>query len=84
MTHQFALILNTSQVSDAQVNALFEAGLDDGTVSTSEGVTRIDIARGADTLESAIRSATGQVNAACHSVATVEIEAERIIHQPAT
>jgi hypothetical protein len=81
MSHEFTLLLTAADVTDEQVNALYEAGLDDGTVSTSRGITCIDVARDAESLESAIRSAIGQVNAAGLAVATVEIEADQIIHQ---
>jgi len=80
-THEFSLILAASRVNDDQVNALYEAGLDDGTVSTSQGVTRIDVSRQSESLESAIRSAIGQVNAAGLTVARVEIEADQIVVQ---
>jgi hypothetical protein len=83
MSHEFTLMLVIAKVTDSQVNALYEAGLDDGTVSASGGATRIDVARDADSLESAIRSAIGQVNAVGLSVARVEIEAEQFVHQPA-
>jgi hypothetical protein len=83
MSHEFTLVLTAVEVSDGQVDALYEAGLDDGTISTCGGITRIDLTRDAESLESAIRSAIGQVNAAGLCVAVVEIEAERILHQPA-
>jgi hypothetical protein len=76
--HEFSLLLNSAEIDDQQANAIFEAGLDDGTISTSEAVTKIDICREAESLESAIRSAIGQVNAAGLSVARVEIEADQI------
>ena len=41
MSHEFTLVLTAAEVTDDQVNALYEAGLDDGTVSTSGGITRI-------------------------------------------
>lgn len=82
MVHEFCLILTIAELSDRQVDAIFEAGLDDGTVSTSQGVSRIDVSRDADSLESAIRSAIGNVNAAGLSVARVEIEADQISQQP--
>lgn len=81
MTREFTLVMATSDVADEQVDALYEAGLDDGTVSTSRGVTRIDVVREADSLESAIRSAISQANAAGLTVATVEIEAALLAHQ---
>jgi hypothetical protein len=81
MTHEFTLVLNQSELSDDLVNALYEAGLDDGTVSTSQGLSRIDISRDADQLENAIRSAIGQVNSVGLNVARVEIEADQIAAQ---
>jgi hypothetical protein len=83
MMHEFCLVLTAADVTDEQVNALYKAGLDDGTVSTSQGTTRIDITRDADSLDSAIRSAIGQANAAGMSVARVEIEADQIPSQAA-
>jgi len=83
MSHEFTLVLTAPEVTNDQINALYEAGLDDGTVSTSRGITSIDVTRDAESLESAIRSAIGQVNSVGLSVATVEIEADRIVHQPA-
>jgi hypothetical protein len=81
MSHEFTLVLTACEVTDDQASALYEGGLNDGTVSTSRGITRIDVTRDADSLESAIRSAIGQVNAAGFTVSTVEIEAEQIITQ---
>jgi len=75
-SHEFTLILSVETVSDDQCNALYEAGCDDGTVSTSQRVTRIDFCREAATFEDAIRSAIGNVNAAGLQVARVEIEAD--------
>ena len=81
MTHEFSLVLAVADVTNEQVDALYDAGLDDGTVSTSQGVTRIDVSRESNSLESAIRSAIGQVNAAGLTVARVEIEADQIAVQ---
>ena len=80
-SHEFTLILSVEEVTDDQCNALYEAGCDDGTVSTSERVTRIDFCRDAPTLEEAIRSAIGNVNVARLQVARVEIEADAIAAQ---
>jgi hypothetical protein len=76
--HEFSLLLNAAEITDGQADALFEAGLDDGTISTSECMTRIGITREAESLESAIRSAIGQVNAAGLSVVRVVIEADQL------
>jgi len=80
-SHNFTLILSVENVIDDQCNALFEAGCDDGTISTSQRVTRVDFCRDAPTLEKAIRSAIGNVNAAGLQVARVEIEAGAIATQ---
>ncbi|NUQ62669.1 MAG: hypothetical protein HUU20_09280 [Pirellulales bacterium] len=80
-SHEFTLILSIGEVTDDQCNALYEAGCDDGTISTSGRVTRIDFCRDAPTLEEAIRSAIGNVNAAGLQVARVEIEADAIANQ---
>ena len=77
-SHEFTLILSAEEVSDEQCNSLYEAGCDDGTISTSQRVTRIDFCRDAPTLEDAIRSAIGNVNAAGLQVRRVEIEADTI------
>ena len=81
MSHEFTLILTPGEMTDDQVNSLYEAGLDDGTVSSSRGIARIDVTRDADSLKSAIRSAIGQVNAAGLTVSTVEIEPDQIVDQ---
>jgi hypothetical protein len=75
MVHEFSLVLASEKLADADCNRLYEAGLDDGTISTSLGVSRIDVSREAESIESAIRAAIEQVNAAGLTVARVEIEA---------
>jgi hypothetical protein len=74
MIHEFTLVLSASSLTDAQCEKLFAAGLDDGTISSSQGITRIDVGREAESLESAIRSAIGQANGAGLTVARVEME----------
>jgi hypothetical protein len=78
MTHEFTLILSVPDVTEQQCNALYEAGCDDGTISTSQGVTRIDFAREASSLEEAIRSAIANVHAVGLSVVRAEIAADRL------
>lgn len=82
MTHEFTLILTSVHVTEEQCNALYEAGCDDGTISTSQGVTRIDFAREAAGLEEAIRSAIANVKAAGLEVIRAEITADRLVAQP--
>ncbi len=74
MIHEFTLVLSASSLTDAQCEELYAVGLDDGTISSSQEITRIDVAREAESLESAIRSAIGQANAAGLTVARVEME----------
>ena len=81
--HEFTLVLSVAEVTDDQCNALYEAGCDDGTISTSQRVTRIDFCREAPHLEEAIRSAIASVNAVGLAVARVEMEADNLVPQGA-
>ncbi len=74
-TYEFSLVLTVSQVTDDDCDALYEAGCDDGTVVTRDGVTHIAFDREAESLEEAIRSATTQVRGAGFEVARVEMDA---------
>lgn len=83
MLQEFTLILAGDPVTDEQVEALYSAGLDDGTISTSGGISRIAVDREGDSIESAVRSAIGQVAAAGLAVKRVEIEAAQFTAQGA-
>jgi len=75
--YDFRLILKGPlELTESICNALFEAGCDDGSPRTCEGVFSIDFHREADSLEAAIRSAIGNVEAAGCEVDRVEIEAQ--------
>lgn len=74
-TYAFCVVLTASAVTDDDCDALYEAGCDDGTVVTRDGVTHVAFDREAESLEEAIRSATGQVRAAGFEVARVEMDA---------
>ena len=80
-SHEFTLILPVEEVTDDQCNALYEAGCDDGTISTSDGVTRIDFCRDSPSLDEAIRSAISHVKATGLRVSRVEIEADSLMAQ---
>jgi hypothetical protein len=82
MTHEFTLVLTSPDVTEEQCNALFEAGCDDGTISTSQAVTRIDFSREAPSLEKAIRTAIADVNAAGLQVVRAQVRAECLASQP--
>jgi hypothetical protein len=74
-TYEFSLVLTASKISDKDCDAIHEAGCDDGTVVTREGVTYVAFDRQAESLEAAIRSATADVRAAGFEVARVEMDA---------
>ena len=77
--YEFTVILKGSRkLTDAAANALFEAGCDDGTPSTCDGVFSIDFHREAPSLEDAIRSAIANVATAGFEVDRVQIEAEAV------
>ncbi len=61
-THEFILVLQTPQGDYEQLeNALFEAGCDDATLSSRNGIVYLNFDREADDLESAVVSAIRQV-----------------------
>ncbi len=75
--YEFTLILKGSlELTEDIADRLFEAGCDDGTPGTCEGVFVIDFHRKAESLEEAIRSAIGNVKTAGCQVERVEIQAE--------
>ncbi len=73
-THEFLLVLDRPP-TEAEGNQLYEAGLDDGTIGTIAGVGQIGVSREADSMETAIRQAIGQVGSVGLTVVRVEIEA---------
>jgi hypothetical protein len=74
--YEFTLTLKgTQELTEEMVDKLYEAGCDDGTPGTCNGVGSIDFHREADSLEAAIRSAMAQVKTAGYEVERVEIEA---------
>jgi hypothetical protein len=80
---EFTLIFKGHwELTEEMADALFEAGCDDGTPGTCNGVFSIDFHREADSLESAIRSAITDVKSAGYEVARVQIEVDAI-PQPA-
>ena len=74
--YEFSLILKGSpELTEDIANQLFEAGCDDGTPGTCNGVFSIDFHREADSLETAINSAIKNVKSAGYDVEHVHIEA---------
>lgn len=77
--YEFTLILSGSpELTEEAAERLFEAGCDDGTPGTCNGVFSIDFHRQAPSLEEAIRSAIANVKSAGYEVERVEIEAEAV------
>jgi len=74
-TYEFVATLSQgTEHSDDLVEALYEAGCDDGSVWSSEGVVEIGFNREAESLEAAIRSAIGDVQKAGATVIRVTLE----------
>jgi hypothetical protein len=75
-TYGFDVILKgVSQISDEAADALFEAGCDDATPSSTGGLARVRFDREAPSLEEAIRFAVAQVQSAGLTVSRVELDA---------
>lgn len=72
MMHEFALILS-AEPDDDQSDQLY-ARFQDGTISTTAGISRIDFHREAKQLVEAIRSAIADVRSAGAAVARMEME----------
>jgi hypothetical protein len=72
--HEFTVILDgISEITDEAANALYEAGCDDGSPGSCDGVVSVDFHRDAPTLESAIQSAVADIRKAGYQVQRVEI-----------
>lgn len=75
--YDFTLVLSSgTELTEELGNTLFEAGCDDGSPGSCEGVVSIDFHREAESLEAAIRSAIADVQKAGCTVAKAEIEAD--------
>jgi len=72
---EFTLVLSgLTEITDAAANALFEAGCDDASPASSDGVVWITFHREANSLDAAIRSAMADVQQAGFPVERLEIE----------
>ena len=77
MIWRFTLFLRDVEVMTVELSdRLFEAGCDDGSPSSSGGVSKIGFDRESATLEEAIRSAVSDVRRAGVDVDHVEIESD--------
>jgi hypothetical protein len=83
-TYEFDVVLkDLAEVTDDQADALFEAGCDDGTPASCNGMAWIHFDRAASSLEDAIRSAVAEVRAAGLTVSKVELDAGSSVFQGA-
>jgi hypothetical protein len=81
--YEFTLILKGSpELTEEIADQLFEAGCDDGSPGTCDGLFSIDFHRTASSLEETINSAIANVKSAGYEVDRVEIEAGAL-RQPA-
>jgi len=81
--YEFTLILSKGTgLTEDLAEALFEAGCDDGSPGSCEGVVSIDFHRNAESLEAAIRSAIADVQKARCTVAQVTMEADLLAGVP--
>jgi hypothetical protein len=72
-SYEFLLFLAGVNRADTEmVEALYEAGCDDGTVFSSNGEVAIGFSREANSLEEAVRTASANVVQAGYSVSRVE------------
>jgi hypothetical protein len=73
--YEFDVILkDATEITEEQADALFNAGCDDGTPVSRDGVAWIHFDREAPSLEDAIRSAVEQVQSAGFIVSKVELD----------
>ncbi len=78
-TYEFIVTLAKGAVhSDELVEALFEAGCNDGSIWSRGDVVQVGFSREGESLEAAIRSAIGDVQKAGAAVAEVSMEADAL------
>jgi hypothetical protein len=80
--YEFDVMLrDIAEVDDDQADALFEAGCDDATPMSCNGLAWIHFDREAPSLEDAVRLAVVQVRTAGLSVLKVELDASSAVFQ---
>lgn len=76
--HHFTLVIAGDLESDKTIDALFEAGCDDGTFGTVDQVGYADFVREAPTFGQAVRSAIEQVESV-QGLAVLRVEPEDLV-----
>lgn len=75
--YEFAVILaGVTEFTEDMGNALFEAGCDDCSPGSCNGIIRINFDREGESLEQAIRTAIADVQTAGYTVDHVEIDSD--------
>jgi hypothetical protein len=72
--YEFTVILDVPETTEEQDEALAAAGCLDGTISSRDGVAKIDFDREAPSLESALRSAVADIEKAACGIGIVKVE----------
>ena len=81
-TYDFQLVLaNVKEITEETADALYDAGCDDGTPFSSQGVVSVGFSREANSLEEAIRSAIANVNKAGFVVARAKPSDELVFEK---
>lgn len=78
MKYEFSLILASADVTDEAADKLYEAGCDDASILTRDGITRLQFDRDAANLDDALASAIQNVEQAGFVVSRVEIERDEV------
>jgi hypothetical protein len=72
--YEFTVVLKGEQeLTEEMTNALYEAGCDDGSPGSCDGLASINFHREAESLEAAIRSAIADVHKAGYQADNVKI-----------
>ena len=69
-----AYLAGVREITDADADRLFEAGCDDGTPGSRDGMAFVGFSREADSLDAALRSAIANLSGAGYCVERVELE----------
>lgn len=78
MKYEFSLVFTGASIDEEDVDKLYEAGCDDASIMTRDGVTRIQFDRVSNSLDEALSSAIQCVEKAGFAVARVEIERHEV------
>lgn len=78
MKYEFTLILVQPDLTDEEADKLYDAGCDDASILTRDGVTRLQFDRQASSLDEALATAIQNVERAGLAVARIEIERHEI------